>query len=65
MRKGSLTNTSVYDSQEFDKLVCRDEASVFADKAYADRARKQILRGQGVYCGIVEKAYRNRDLSQR
>ena len=65
MRKGSLTNTSVYDSQEFDKLVCRDEASVFADKAYADSARKRRLRSQVVYCGILDKAYRNRSLSQR
>ena len=65
IRKGSFTTASVHDSQEFDKLVCGDEASVFADKAYADSARKQRLRSQGVYCGILDKAYRNRGLSQR
>ena len=65
IRKGSFTTASVHDSQEFDKLVCGYEASVFADKAYADSARKRILRSQGVYCGILDKAYRNRGLSQR
>ena len=65
IRRGSFTTASVHDSQEFDRLVCGDEACVFADKAYADSGRKRTLRSQGVYCGILDKAYRNRALSQR
>ncbi|NOX38640.1 MAG: IS5 family transposase, partial [Calditrichaeota bacterium] len=65
IRKGRFTSASVHDSQEFEKLLCGDEASVFADKAYADRSRKRQLRRQGVYCGILDKAYRNRPLSTR
>ena len=56
---------SVYDSQEFNKLVCGDETSVFADKVYAGSLRRKALRSEGVYCGILDKAYRNRALSQR
>ncbi|NOX38194.1 MAG: transposase [Calditrichaeota bacterium] len=65
IRKGSFTAASVHDSQEFEKRLCGDEASVFADKAYADRWRKRQLRNLGVYCGILDRAYRNRTLSNR
>ena len=41
IRMGSFTTASVHDSQAFDKLVCGDEASVFADKAYVESAIKQ------------------------
>jgi len=65
IRKGSFTAASVHDSQEFDKLLCGDEAAVFADKAYADSSKKRALRSKGVYCGILDKAYRNQTLSDR
>jgi len=52
IRKSSFTTASLHDSQEFDELVCGDEASVFADKAYADSARKQRLRRRSCRTGI-------------
>ncbi|NOX37564.1 MAG: transposase [Calditrichaeota bacterium] len=41
IRQGSFTAASVHDSQEFEKRLCRDETSVFADKAYAEHSRKR------------------------
>jgi IS5 family transposase len=42
-----------------------DEAAVFADAAYTQRARRASLRGQGVFCGIISRAKRCHPLSER
>jgi len=36
---------------------------VFADAAYTNKARKKVLRGQGVFCGIMSRAWRGHPLS--
>jgi len=59
----TVTPANVHDSTEFDRLLTGHEQSVFADKAYAKADRKRQLRADGVYCGILDKAYRNRPLS--
>ena len=53
------------DSQKIDEWVSGDERSVFGDKAYISAERKRRLRQQGVWCGILDKGYRNRPLSEK
>jgi len=65
IRKTIFTPANVHDSRELDTLICGDERSVFADKAYADDDVKRKLRQKGVYCGILDKGRRNRQLSQK
>ncbi len=59
----TVTPANVHDSTKFEQLLTGHEQSVFADKAYAKAERKRHLRAEGVYCGILDKAYRNRPLS--
>jgi len=49
--KGSFNAASIHDSQEFDKLLCGDEAVVFADIDYVNSSKKRTLRRKGVYWG--------------
>ena len=65
IRKTIFTPANVHDSRELDTLICGDERSVFADKAYADDDVKRKLRQKGVYCGILDKGRRGRQLSQK
>lgn len=60
IRRKRFTTASVHDSREFDNLICGDEQSVFADKAYADDNRKRNMRKKGIYCGIMDKGRRGR-----
>ena len=60
IRRRRFTTASVHDSREFDNLICGDEQSVFADKAYADDSRKRNMRKKVVYCGIMDKGRRGR-----
>lgn len=65
IRKQSFTSACVHDSQQTEKLICGDEQSVFADKAYANDELKRSFRKQGLYYGILDKGRRNRPLSQK
>lgn len=58
-----FTSAEVHDSNKFDDLLHGKEDAVFGDKGYTNRKRKRMLREQGVFCGILDKAYRNRPLS--
>ena len=60
-----FTQASIHDSDMFDHLVKGKEKSILADKGYANQKRKRLLRGQGTYCGIMDKGYRNRPLSNK
>jgi IS5 family transposase len=64
IRTKAFTTASPHDSQKRDELICGDEASVFADKAYDDDTVKRKCREKGVYYGILDKGRRNRPLSQ-
>lgn len=65
IRNLDLTAASVHDSTKFVEMICGDERSVFADKAYSKDGRKSVLRDYGVFCGILDKARRNQPLSRR
>ena len=60
IRRRRFTTASVHDSKEFNNLVCGDERSVFADKAYADDTVKRNMREKGIYYGIMDKGRRGR-----
>ena len=65
IRAVELTAASVHDSQVLEQLVCGDEQAILADKAYANEKQKQQCRAIGVYYGVLDKAYRNRPLSNK
>ena len=60
-----FTGAHVHDSDKFDDLLTGSERKVFADKGYANKARKKMLRQQGVRCGILEKGYRDTPLTKK
>jgi IS5 family transposase len=60
-----FTEASVHDSEMFDHLVTGKERSIIADKGYCNQERKKSLRKQGIHCGIMDKGYRNRPLSNK
>lgn len=65
IRKKVFTPANVHDSKETDALISGDERSVFADKAYPSEERKRAMRQKGVFCGILDKGYRNRPLTKK
>ena len=65
IRKAEFTTASVHDSDMYDSLVSGDERSVYADKAYSKKERKQQMRKQGIYYGILDKGYRAHPLSNK
>lgn len=64
IRKKAFTTASPHDSQKREELICGDEASVFADKAYDNDEVKRNFRKAGIYCGILDKGRRGRPLSR-
>ena len=60
-----FTPANVHDSDMFDQLLTGKEQVVIADKGYANKKRKRRLRDAGVFCGILDKGYRNRLLSSK
>jgi IS5 family transposase len=60
-----FTPANVHDSTVFDDLITGEEQAVFGDKGYANRKRKRELRARGVFCGILDKGFRNRLLSSK
>jgi IS5 family transposase len=65
IRRLALTPASVSESHLFEEMVIGDEAAVFADGAYSKDARKQALRGRGVFCGIINRAWRYRPITEK
>lgn len=59
-----FTPANIHDTQMFEQCLHGKEKSVYADKGYANRKRKKRLEQKGIFCGILEKGYRNRDLSK-
>ena len=60
-----FTPADVHDSTLFESLIHENEEIILADKGYASQKRKRRLREKGIYCGILDKAYRNRPLSKK
>ena len=65
IRHLALTAASVSESHRFDEMVRGDEAAVFADGAYAKDARKKALRSRGVFCGIINRPWRYRPITEK
>ena len=56
IRKVLLTSAKVNDSEVADRLICGDEQTVYADKAYDSSARRQLLARMGIGDGIMRRA---------
>ena len=56
IRKALLTSAKVNDSEVADALICGDEQTVYADKAYDSTARRELLAAMGIGDGIMRRA---------
>jgi IS5 family transposase len=65
LRRLALTSARTSESHLFEGMVIGDEAAVFADGAYAKDARKRALRGRGVFCGIINRPWRYRPITEQ
>ena len=59
IRRAILTPANIYESLVADELICGDEQAVYADKAYEHKERRQRLREQGIYDGIMHRSHKN------
>jgi IS5 family transposase len=59
-----FTKASLHDSSTFEKLIDYSEQSVFADKGYANKTRRNKLQRRNIFDGILSKGYRNKPLSK-
>ncbi|MGH9518534.1 MAG: IS5 family transposase [Terriglobales bacterium] len=57
IRRIKLTPANVNDTVVADELVCGDEKAVYADKAYAKRARRAWLKHCGIKPRIMHKSW--------
>ena len=57
IRRLELTPASTNDTVPADSLVCGDEQAVYADKAYAKRARRLWLQSLGIKPRIMHKSW--------
>ncbi|MDZ7691965.1 MAG: IS5 family transposase [Balneolaceae bacterium] len=64
IRTLSFTAASPHDSTQLEELLSGDERAIFGDKAYPSKELKTQCRQDGIYYGILEKAYRNTPLSE-
>lgn len=53
-----FTPAHVSDTELFDNMLLGSETSVYADKGYASKERRQALEQQGVRCGIMFRGAR-------
>src|SRR5699024_9503691 len=64
IRTLSFTGASLHDSTQYEDLLSGDERAIFGDKAYPSKELKQKCRKEGIYYGVLDKAYRNTPLSR-
>jgi IS5 family transposase len=60
-----FTAGNVHDSQCFTELLSGEESEVFADSAYASQKTNVWLRQRGIANGVLERAYRNKPLTDQ
>lgn len=58
IRGAALTPANINESVPADALICGDEATVYADKAYSNKARRARLKKLGIRDGIMRRANR-------
>jgi IS5 family transposase len=57
VRRRAFTPANVADTTAADALICGDEKAVYADKAYASRARRKALRTRRIKDRIMHKSW--------
>jgi transposase, IS5 family len=60
VRRALFTPANVNDTVPADDLICGDEHTVFADKAYDSQARRDRLKARGIRNGIMRRGRRCR-----
>lgn len=67
IKKYSVTDASVHDSQELENLLDNADRGkkLYADSAYKSKAIDNLLEKQGIKNKIHEKGYRNHPLSEK
>lgn len=58
VRRVAITPANINDSVCGDALICGDEGTVYADKAYDSNARRAALRAMDIRDGIMRRAHR-------
>jgi IS5 family transposase len=61
--KATPANISDHDVYEY--LLTGQEKSIFGDKGYFSIKRKQVMRKNGIFCGILDKGTRNHKLTNK
>jgi len=64
VRRVLLTPANINDSVPADDLICGDEGTVYADKAYTNVARRARLKAMGIRDGIMRRSNRWHPLSR-
>jgi transposase, IS5 family len=64
IRRLVFTPANVNESAVADGLICGDEDTVYADKAYDSRARRQGLKDKGIKNGIMRRGHPRRPLTE-
>jgi transposase, IS5 family len=64
IRRVLFTPANINDSVPADDLICGDEHTVYADKAYTNIARRDRLRAMGIRDGIMRRSSRWHPLSR-
>lgn len=59
IRRAILTPANIYESLVADALICGDEQAVYADKGYEHKERRQRLKEQGIYDGIMHRSHKH------
>ena len=57
IRTALITPANVNETSVADRLICFDERAVYADKAYASRERRRMLRALGIKDRIMHKSW--------
>ena len=63
--KYAITDASVHDSQMLDKLVTKEDKTIYADSAYRSEAQEERLETAGIQSKIMEKGARNKPLTKK
>jgi IS5 family transposase len=63
IRRVSVTPANINDSEEADKLICGDERTVYADKAYDSKDRRARLSLSSIGNGIMRRGHPRRTLT--
>ncbi len=62
VRRALMTPAATHDSQPADQLIMGDEAALYADKAYHQKARRAASRDQGIKDRILHRSQRGHPL---